>query len=626
MAQNKNDDLFGGSNFAQSEGVGSDLFSGLVSSGQKEQGPQRATPESAKKPYGDLEITKHLYKTGLQNIFNDYQKNIATLNQKEQKSLQDAYTVKRLSQKYLGEYASNTGAGDVSGQLLDIYGNYQRNLSDIQQNFGELQVGLEQEYQQQRQQMMSELMMTEHNIEMEKLNEQANQVLFNAMRGETDGLTPFEYLEEHREELGERNFRAAYDSLYQQTLEEVSTNIQQGFFGYTENEAGERVRETDPEKYLKQFKGVLNESHYNMLSGALPNPATLDHAFNIMRGDYGEFDNGFEYLENIRENLSQEEYVQYYSAIRDNVINEMQTKAETQFYGYREEGGERVPRTSQEYLEELDEKYGDVLGGELEYNYLRDILEHNKNIEEEMGDVPKSKDITSPQTVDEEGNTIDNPHYVEGLDLDGLSMFSGDDFGSNSQAYEIEGARYVKIDSNIENDEFGQENFGDDYPVSSQAVTDAYLEASGGVPPRHGETFFHPSGFTFMREGNTWHRMREITSATMEPSDVEMANWNSNNSDTGKVRINTRKARNDQIFVGEGDNEREYRAESSSRDWEDLDSALREKFERIHNVGEERGDMSRNQAMVVYHEGDFWLAKTGYTNNVMFYKMNRHDD
>ena len=62
---------------------------------------------------GSLEIQKYLYETGLQNIFNDYNKQIANLDASKQKEIEDAYYVRELSKKYLGEYASNTGIGDV---------------------------------------------------------------------------------------------------------------------------------------------------------------------------------------------------------------------------------------------------------------------------------------------------------------------------------------------------------------------------------------------------------------------------------------------------------------------------------------------------------------------------------
>jgi hypothetical protein len=88
----------------------------------------------------------YLYDVGLQNIFEDYQKSIQTLSTQEQQSLQDAYYIREMSKKYLGEYASNLGVGDVSGNLLDIYGQYQQTVSNINQTAAQQEMGLEQQY------------------------------------------------------------------------------------------------------------------------------------------------------------------------------------------------------------------------------------------------------------------------------------------------------------------------------------------------------------------------------------------------------------------------------------------------------------------------------------------------
>ena len=65
-----------------------------------------------------------LYNTKLQNIFTDYAASKAQIAKAEEESLQDAYYIKEMSKKYLGEYASNTGLGDVSGNLMDIHSTY----------------------------------------------------------------------------------------------------------------------------------------------------------------------------------------------------------------------------------------------------------------------------------------------------------------------------------------------------------------------------------------------------------------------------------------------------------------------------------------------------------------------
>jgi hypothetical protein len=95
----------------------------------------------------------YLYDVGLQNIFQDYQKSIATLNQQEQQSLQDAYYIREMSKKYLGEYASNVGVGDVSGNLLDIYGQYQQAVSGVRSQTDMAELGLQQQYDAQKRQL-----------------------------------------------------------------------------------------------------------------------------------------------------------------------------------------------------------------------------------------------------------------------------------------------------------------------------------------------------------------------------------------------------------------------------------------------------------------------------------------
>lgn len=94
-----------------------------------------------------------LYDVGLQNIYQDYQKNVSMLNQAEQQSLQDAYTVREMSKKYLGEYASNVGIGDVSGNLLDIYGQYQQMVAATRSAFQGEELKLQGEFDKARREL-----------------------------------------------------------------------------------------------------------------------------------------------------------------------------------------------------------------------------------------------------------------------------------------------------------------------------------------------------------------------------------------------------------------------------------------------------------------------------------------
>lgn len=83
----------------------------------------------------EMDMQKYLLETGLKNIFDEYNKQIASLDQRQQKDIQDAYYVRELSKKYIGEYASNVGIGDVSGQILDLYGKYQDSVTDISERY-----------------------------------------------------------------------------------------------------------------------------------------------------------------------------------------------------------------------------------------------------------------------------------------------------------------------------------------------------------------------------------------------------------------------------------------------------------------------------------------------------------
>jgi len=123
--------------------------------------PQSIAEQIASSTNPDLEFQKYLYQVGLENIFSQYQKNIANLDSARQKDIQDAYFIREMSKKYLGEYASNTGIGDVSGNLIDIYGNYAENLSAINANYAALETGYENKMLEESQTISQKLLGTE---------------------------------------------------------------------------------------------------------------------------------------------------------------------------------------------------------------------------------------------------------------------------------------------------------------------------------------------------------------------------------------------------------------------------------------------------------------------------------
>lgn len=241
--------------------------------------------------YGMLKQRKELYKVGLQNIFNDYQQNIATLSQVKQQSIEDAYYLREMSKKYLGEYASNVGIGDVSGNLLDIYGNYQSNLNDIRQSYGELKVGLEQQYNQQRMALMSEKMMTKYQMDVQKLRGQEQQVFYDSIAGNYDpSMNEQEFLKEQLEKgnISPEFFNQTSMTFMSQNEEDLFNHLSQGFFGGFDT----------AQEYLDSYEGRISQVGYQRLSVFAEGQKQLIEAstlHNIMDPDNKDFYVGDDY-------------------------------------------------------------------------------------------------------------------------------------------------------------------------------------------------------------------------------------------------------------------------------------------------------------------------------------------
>jgi hypothetical protein len=222
--------------------------------------------ETNKTPYSEFNVSKHLYEARLGNVFSDYQKNQEYLKQEKRESLQDAYFIKEMSKKYLGQYASNVGAGDVSGNLTDIYSNYQSNVKDIDKGYGEESFKLAQQYQAKRQEALEGILTSQYGLELERMQETSQNVFFNVVRGDTGGLSDIEYLDKALAEgdLDPSTHRAFVMSLYEQNEKEIFENIEQGFYGFR-YENGERVLNTNPADYIEQNKENITPKSYNAL-------------------------------------------------------------------------------------------------------------------------------------------------------------------------------------------------------------------------------------------------------------------------------------------------------------------------------------------------------------------------
>jgi hypothetical protein len=262
--------------------------------------------ELAKSPYGNLEITKYLYESGLQNIFNTYQQNVATLSQNKKTELQDAYYIREMSKKYLGEYASNVGIGDVSGNLLDIYGQYQSNITDIQKNYGQLEIGLQEQYQQKRMETMNNLLLTDYNIEVAKLAEADRNVLFNIEMGNTGDLTDQEYLEQ--EYQAGRITKETYQIASMNIMDNARTAEERELWGrivrgeVSKEELTTQYEEgkISPEAYNTYFSAIKKEERQQVLSGI---------EYNLIQNNTNGLTTD-QYLEQQLENgiINQEEY------------------------------------------------------------------------------------------------------------------------------------------------------------------------------------------------------------------------------------------------------------------------------------------------------------------------------
>lgn len=240
------------------------------------------------------DATRFLYDTRLQNVFNDYQQQVATLEQAEQKQLQDAYFIRELSKKYLGEYASNTGLGDVSGNLLDIYGAYQQNVTSIQQQSEQLKLGLQQAYDQQSQAAFQGAIEAQLQAEQMQLDENARNTLFNITQGNLNGLEWDDYLQRQLNtgEISQQSYQVLFTQIYQAKLSEVKANLDRNFFGFKTDIQGNRVMMTK-EEYIDANKGWLNASDLQNLKDLAMIQQTQEGKLTIQTVDKFDWYNSF---------------------------------------------------------------------------------------------------------------------------------------------------------------------------------------------------------------------------------------------------------------------------------------------------------------------------------------------
>lgn len=278
---------------------------------------------AVKKPYDISEFNKYLYDSKLENIFKDYQENIATLTASEQQNLEDAYYIREMSKKYLGEYASNVGIGDVSGNLLDIYGNYQKNKADITANYDMLELNLTKEYRAEKTAIFNEKMKEQYDMELADFEEGSQEIMFNAVTGNYDTelyADEWEYLDAMKEsgDLSTKDYQVAYGTMYSSMLERIQTNIE------NENYEGS----ANAEEYINSFSKLI-AGDKSMLQGISKQidkqKQRLDIINNLNTRNYGEGVEGLDYLESVRgiigEDAYQQHYINIYADLREEAFN-----------------------------------------------------------------------------------------------------------------------------------------------------------------------------------------------------------------------------------------------------------------------------------------------------------------
>ena len=224
------------------------------------------TPTSGEKDYNSYQ---YLYETGLQNVFDDYQRNIAILNEQEQEAIAEAYYIREMSKKYLGEYASNAGVGDVSGNLIDIYAAYQSNIGAINKEYDMAELALDKTYQEEKFSLLQEQQKQALIDGVAENGELAQTIAYNISIGETGGLNNFEYLKSYESQLDTATYQQMYTQLYSNLLVEISTAFESRYYGYKTDENGNSVLITDKNEYLEQYKDILSERDYQEFANML---------------------------------------------------------------------------------------------------------------------------------------------------------------------------------------------------------------------------------------------------------------------------------------------------------------------------------------------------------------------
>lgn len=454
--------------------------------------PTKYAPTNAGSTYGDLEMTKYLYESGLQNIFNTYQQNISKLNSQQQQQVQDAYYVRELSKKYLGEYASNVGVGDVSGNLIDVYSDYQKNISSIKENYGNLSFNLQQQYQSERFNTLSNIMKTQYQIDVAKKDEVFNKVLSEITYGDKEDK--YSYLDSMKSQLNSDDYLTLFNTLKEEDrLNEVKTANKE-----LTNLMFSQEITADSYNKLEGLRDVVGEEAYISARQNLVSKQTEDIVYNMLYGTEGE--EPLAYLDSIKSQVGDDVYDALYSQFYDDFKTGLIGRIDSGMYGLDAEG---KPLGSP--LDTI-EKYKDILTPK-DYETMKATYAEQEARTEEYYSAFDYKNITSQEL----SAGVANPDYI-GEDYDfAINTRFDEGINASSEGFkDSAGNKYFVAISSVDSEKLnvtGQELF-DEYSIkaeSDDALTDTPQNGymmDYAVTDENGQT----STKTFVYKNGTWYR------------------------------------------------------------------------------------------------------------------------
>lgn len=534
-----------------------DDFSSVVNGGKVNNEPKAVANDTGKtggfdfknavrSPYGMSELNNYLYDSGLQNVFKDYQENIASLNASEQQNLEDAYYLREMSKKYLGEYASNTGIGDVSGNLLDIYGNYQKSKADIKANYDVLEMNLTQEYRAEKTALFNEKMKEQYDMELADFEEGSQEIMFNAVTGNYDTelyADEWEYLDAMKEsgDLSTSDYQKAYGSMYSTMIDRIQTNLTNENYEGFEN----------AEEYINSF-GKLIAGDKSMLQGISNQIGKQNQITDIIKNlttkNYGEGVNGLDYLESVRETIGPEAYQTHYASIYADLVQE----------AFGDENGIRYFDPETMTIDEYVKSYVDKGLS----------TTHAKELKEYLAPMVERYEMARYDTSigDQKSETYIGDDYNFHVNTGGENVGKG--------SYMYQDANRVKSFAVLDDSEADGEVSG--WYASHEDLMKTFKDENKGANPKTGnEVEFsaynseteETQTFSYVYQNGRWHRM--VQENHIDPTD--MALWK-NTKGTGKFDANGRKITTGEDF--EIDNRYDGRSLFDWKHWNEADTFI----------------------------------------------------